>query len=96
MTPLKEPGDLPGAQQKALFEILKIQKDAFRTSELVALMGEAVDGRSVGGVLGSLYRNGYLEKVQGGRDKMWKLSDDAEKSAEQVKEQLKSLKSYWY
>ena len=95
MKELKAVGDLPGAQQKALFAILNLKKPAFRTSEFVQKMGASVDGRSAGAVLGSLYRNGYLEKVQGGRDKMWKLASDAERSKEEIRKQLNKLKAYW-
>jgi hypothetical protein len=95
MTQLKDLGDLPEAQQKALEIILRLKKPAFYTSEFIPKMDEAMNGRSVGGVLGSLYRNGYLEKVQGGRDKKWKLSAEAEKLRNDVRLRLNQVKQYW-
>lgn len=95
MTHLRELDDLPEAQQKALFLILDLKKPSFRTSEVIKEMDGSVSGRSVGAVLGSLYKNGYLEKIQGGRDKMWKLSEKAEQSHRDIKEKFNKVKAYW-
>jgi len=95
MNDIKKLPDLPEAQQKALGLILKLGKPAFRTSELAQKMGEEVRGQSAGAVLGALYRNGYLEKVQGGRDKMWKLSAKAEQLSNEIKQQINKVKQYW-
>lgn len=43
---------------------------------------------------GALYRNGYLEKLSGGRDKMWKLSDEADKARDSIREQREEVKVY--
>ena len=95
MSDLKTLDDLPEAQQKALAVILRIKKPAFRTSELIDKMEGSVSGRSVGGVVGSLFRNGYLQRLQGSRDKMWKLSAEADKSRDMIREQLSEVKQYW-
>jgi hypothetical protein len=95
VTQLKKVADLPEAQQKALFTILRMNKPAVRTSEVYKKMGGVMSGRSVGAVLGSLYRNGYLEKVSGGRDKMWRLSDAAEAVRDEIRKQVAGVKEYW-
>ncbi len=95
MQNLKKVSDLPEAQQKALFTILRMKKPAVRTSEVHENISGNMTGRSVGAVLGSLYRNGYLEKVQGGRDKMWKLSDNAEGVHNELKQAISKVKVYW-
>lgn len=95
MDPLKDIGDLPEAQQKALFTILRLGKPAFRTSEVGKKMAGALSGRSVGAVMNALQRNGYLEKVQGGRDKLWKLSGQAESVREHIRQKISAVKVYW-
>jgi len=95
MSELKTLDDLPEAQQKALAAILRMNKPAFRTSEIAAKMGKNVNGRSVGGVIGSLFRNGYLQRLQGSRDKKWKLSTEADKNRDEIREQLNEVKKYW-
>lgn len=95
MSPLKELDSLPEAQQKALAFILRMKKPSFRTSEVIPKTDDAVSGQSVGGVLGSLFRNGYLQRLQGGRDKLWKLSEEAEQMRSKVQQQLGEVKQYW-
>jgi hypothetical protein len=95
MSALKSVGDLPGAQQKMLNAILRFDRPAFRTSEALMKMEKDATGKSVGAILNALYRNGYLEKVQGGRDKMWKLSDAAELLREEIKQHISLVKVYW-
>lgn len=95
MAQLKELDSLPEAQQKALAVIFRIKKPSFRTSEVIPKMNNSMNGRSVGGVLGSLFRNGYLKRLQGGRDKMWKLSNAAEQLREEIKQQLLEVRAYW-
>ena len=95
MSELKKISDLPESQQKALFTILRMNRPAFRTSEVHKKLSNEMTGRSVGAVLGSLYRNGYLDKVQGGRDKMWKFSSSAETLRDDIKEQISGVKAYW-
>jgi len=92
---LKKVGDLPQAQQKILFTVLRMNKPAFLTSEVHKKVSDEMAGRSVGAVLGSLYRNGYLEKVQGGRDKRWVLSKQAEAVRDKIKQQISDVKVYW-
>lgn len=95
MDPLKDIGDLPEAQQKALFTILRLGKPAFRTSEVGKKMPGALSGRSVGAVMNALQRNGYLEKVQGGRDKMWRLSANADANRDEMSKRISGIKAYW-
>jgi Mn-dependent DtxR family transcriptional regulator len=95
MEVLKELADLPEAQQKALWLILKLDKPAFRTSEIAKKMGGEVSGQSAGAVLGALYRNGYLEKVQGGRDKLWRLSNEVAEIKNEIRKQMAEVKQYW-
>jgi len=96
MTDLKPVEDLVEAQQRVLVFILGLKKPSFRTSDVIRKSAATdADGRSVGAILGSLYKNGYLDKVQGGRDKMWKLSDLAEDYREDIRKELASLKAYW-
>lgn len=95
METLKNIRDLPEGQQKILVTLLKIKTPTFRTSEVVEKLTDEPSGRSVGGVLGSLYRNGYLEKVSGGRDKTWKLSAAAVKATDEIQRQLSDIKRYW-
>ena len=92
---LKKVGDLPEAQQKILFTVLRISKPAFLTSEVHKKVGNKMTGRSVGAILGSLYRNGYLDKVQGGRDKRWVLSKQVESARDEIKQQISDVKVYW-
>ena len=92
---LKKVIDLPEAQQKVLFTVLRTNKLAVHTSEVHKSIGDVMTGRSVGAVLGSLYRNGYLDKVQGGRDKRWVLSKRAEVVRGEIKKQISEVKVYW-
>lgn len=95
MSPLKDLDNLPEAQQKVLSVILYLKKPSFRTSEVVPKMDDKVNAQSVGGVLGSLFRNGFLQRLQGGRDKLWKLSEEAEQTRSKVEQQLGKVKKYW-
>lgn len=95
MNELKKIGDLPEAQQKILFTVLRIGKPAFLTSEVHKKVSDEMTGRSVGAVLGALYRNGYLDKVQGGRDKRWVLSKQADADRDEIKQQISKVKQYW-
>ncbi|MFH1767377.1 MAG: hypothetical protein ABH826_04830 [Patescibacteria group bacterium] len=95
MNELKKVSDLPEAQQKALLAILKMNKPAFRTSEVHEKLSDEMTGRSVGAVLGSLYRNKYLDKVQGGRDKRWVLSKQANAVRDEIRQQISEVKVYW-
>lgn len=95
MSPLKELDSLPEAQQKSLEVVLRLKKPSFRTSEIIPKLDVSMNGRSVGGILGSLFRNGYLQRLQGGRDKLWKLSDDVEQQRDEIKKKLNQVKEYW-
>lgn len=95
METLKPLDSLPEAQQKALDVILRMKKTAFRTSEIAANMPDSTSGHSVGGTVGALFRNGYLQRLQGSRDKKWKLSEAANKSKKAIQNELNELKQYW-
>ncbi|TSC72613.1 MAG: hypothetical protein G01um101438_330 [Parcubacteria group bacterium Gr01-1014_38] len=95
MNDLKQVGDLPGAQQKALYTILRLDKPAFRTSDVRKKMEGTATGKSVGAILNALFRNGYLEKLQGGRDKLWKLSEQAETVRDEIRRKISAVKVYW-
>jgi len=96
---MKKVNELPQNQQKALYAILLLRQKSFLTSEiarkLIRLGWARNEGKSIGGVVSALYRNGFLEKVQGGRDKRWKLSNEAENQLSKVKETIDSIKTYW-
>lgn len=96
---MKKVNDLPQNQQRAFYAILLLRQKSFLTSELaikLARLGWSLNkGKSIGGVISALYRNGFLEKIQGGRDKRWKLSNEAEKQLSELKRIMDSIKTYW-
>jgi len=96
---MKKLNELPQGQQKALYAILLLRQKSFLSSEvargLTKFGWSPNEGKSVGGVMGALYRNGFLEKLQGGRDKRWKLSAEIEKQLSEIKKMIDSIKSYW-
>lgn len=94
-TSLKDFHDLPQTQQKVLAVILRLNKKVFTSSEVTQKLSVRTGGKSGGALLGALYRNGYLEKVAGGRDKVWKLADEAEKVRDDIKAQIFEFKVYW-
>lgn len=95
MKKLREFSDLPQSQQRALDVILRLDKEAFYSSEIQEKIEGRSGGKAAGAILGALYRNGYLEKISGGRDKMWKLAEGAAAAVVQIKQQLKEIKVYW-
>jgi hypothetical protein len=95
VTNLKAISDLPESQQRVLFTILRMGKSAFLTSEVHKKLDRQMTGRSVGALLGALYRNKYLDKVQGGRDKRWVLSKQVEAARDEIKQQISDVKVYW-
>lgn len=92
---LKSIRDLPVSQQKVLLVLFGLKKVTFTTSEIAGKVGEATTGRSIGGVLGSLYRNGYLDKIAGGRDKTWTLAKEVVENKDGLKDSLREVKAYW-
>ena len=87
--------DLPPSQQRALEVILKVKKEAFHSSDVQDKIATKTGGKGAGAVLGALYRNGYLQKVSGGRDKMWKLSEETQKTKTELQKKLTEIKKYW-
>lgn len=92
---LKQIHELPETQQKTLQAIFQLKKDSFNTSDVVKKIEYFVEGKAAGAVLGALYRNGYLEKVQGGRDKRWVLSRQVEAVRDEIRQQISQVKIYW-
>lgn len=92
---LKKVHELPETQQRALQAILLLKKDSFNTSDVVKKIEDFVTGKAAGAVLGALYRNGYLDKVQGGRDKRWILSKQVEAVRDEIRQQILEVKIYW-
>lgn len=95
VTELKEVFDLPEAQQRALHAILQLKGDTFRTSEVAKRIEDFVEGKAAGAVLGALYRNGYLKKLSGGRDKAWRLVDEAVKVRVELRKHIEEAKTSW-
>lgn len=91
---IKDFFDLPRQQQVALGKIFKINKRIFLSSE-VAKRISRLSGKSTGAILGALYRNGYLKKISGGRDKAWRLSDKASKAEKQLRKHALEVEVYW-
>lgn len=87
--------ELPPAQQRVLQAILQLQKSVFHTSEVARKIESFARGKAAGGVLGALYRNGYLKKLSGGRDKTWRLSDEAIKARDELKQHIGEVKVSW-
>ncbi|MFH1353770.1 MAG: hypothetical protein ABIH36_00615 [bacterium] len=92
---LKEVFDLPQAQQRALYAILQFRQDTFRTSDVARKIEDFVEGKAAGAVFGALYRNGYLKKLSGGRDKSWRLSDEAIKTRDELRRHIGEVKISW-
>lgn len=92
---LKRVFELPESQQRALQAIFQLKKDSFNTSDVVKKIEDFVAGKAAGAVLGALYRNDYLDKVQGGRDKRWVLSKQAEAIRDEIRRQISAVKVYW-
>lgn len=67
--------DLTSAQQKVLQIVLQIPAFTFNTADIIAKSAHfSADGQAIGGVLGSLYRLGMLERLSGGRNKEWRVA----------------------
>lgn len=91
-----EINNLSPSQQMALWIILKEDKKAFYTSEVAKSKFFTDKGKkAIGGIMSALYRNGLIEKVSGGRDKLWKLSPAVEKNKKVYKNELYKVKAYW-
>lgn len=88
--------NLSPSQQVALWVILKFNKKSFFSSEIAGSEYLTEKGRkAIGGILGALSRNGFIEKVSGGRDKLWKLNSLIENNKEFYKKEITKVKTYW-
>ena len=92
---IKPFADLPQAQQRALDVILRLKKDAFYSSDVQERIETRSGGKGAGAVLGALYRNNYLKKISGGRDKLWALTDEAKRIRPELLENILEVKGYW-
>jgi len=92
---LKTVFELPQAQQRALQAIFQLRRDVFRTSDVARKIENFAQGKAAGAVLGALYRNGYLKKLSGDRDKAWRLSDEAVKAQKDIREHMGEVKVSW-
>ena len=93
---LKTVFELPQAQQRALHAILRLRRDVFRTSDVSRKIEDFAKGKAAGAVLGALYRNGFLKKISGDRDKTWRLADEASRMRDELRGALSEVKEYWY
>jgi len=88
--------DLSTSQQMALWVILRAGKKSFYTSEIAKSPFFTAKGKkAIGGIMSALYRNGIIEKISGGRDKLWKLSPSVERDKKSYKDKLFEAKAYW-
>lgn len=88
--------NLSSSQQVVLWIILHFKQKSFLSSEVTkSKFFTEEGGKAIGGILGALYRNGFIEKISGGRDKLWRLNDEIEKNKECYKDQLFKVKAYW-
>lgn len=72
---LQSVSDLTTMQQQVLKIVLQISDYTFNSRDIIEKSAHFnADGQAIGGVLGSLYRLGFLEKVAGGRNKGWRLA----------------------
>ncbi len=101
---------LPIRQQIGLWVLLRFadaQNDdfSFHSSEFAEVFQKflpekvkknALDfGRSIGGILSGLSRNGLLTKLSGDRDVLWTFSNEIKKQFEDYKKYLFEMKRYW-
>lgn len=101
---------LPVTQQLGLWVILQMpgagsNAFSFRSSDfsqrarkfvMPALTTSSVDyGKFTGGVLSGLFRNGFLVRLAGGRNKVWTLSEEIRTNFEEYKKTLFEVKTYW-
>lgn len=87
---------LSSSQQVALWVILRFKEKSFYTSEVAESKFFTEQGKkSIGGILGALLRNGFIVKVSGGRDKLWKLSVEIENNKDFYLKELFKVKTYW-
>lgn len=88
--------NLSSSQQVALWVILKLNRKSFYTSEVTNSKVFTEQGKkAVGGIMSALYRNGIIEKVSGGRDKLWKLNPSVEEEKEFYIQEITKVKAYW-
>lgn len=88
--------DLSPNQQVALWVILHFRHKSFYTSEVAASSLFTRKGKyAIGGIMSSLHKNGVIERLSGGRDKLWKLNETVGKNREFYKREIFKVKAYW-
>ena len=88
--------NLSTSQQVALWVILRLRHKSFFSSEVAQSSVFSEEGKkAIGGILSSLYRNGFIEKVSGGRDKLWRLNKEIENKRDFYKKEITKVKTYW-
>lgn len=88
--------NLSPSQQVALWVILHLKQKSFYTSEVAKSNLFTKKGKyAIGGIMSSLYKNGVVERLSGGRDKLWKLSNAIEENREFYKKEISKVKVYW-
>lgn len=102
----KKVRDLPVLQQVGLYFILhkldSLKNESFKSSQFSQAMQEfikvkdaAQHGKTIGGVLSSLSRNGLIERVSGGRDPSWIIAEEVSKKKSAYKKAVFDIKTYW-
>lgn len=97
---------LPARQQIALWVILKKFHKPKGTWFTVAEFAEETKkyfltddskdlARIMGGMLSSLYRNGMVTQLTGGRKPVWQVVPELHKNAEKYREAMFPVISYW-
>lgn len=97
---------LPARQQIALWVILKKFHKPKGTWFTVAEFSEEVKnfflydslddlGRILGGLLSSLYRNGMITQLTGGRKPVWQVVPELHKHAEDYRQAMFPVITYW-
>lgn len=103
---LKKVRDLPVLQQVGLYYVLdklhSPKSEGFKSSEFSQIMlayiktkDAAQHGKTIGGILSSLSRNGLIERVSGGRDPSWTISDEVKEQRLAYKKAVFNIKTYW-
>ena len=88
--------NLSSSQQVALWVIFHFKEESFFSSEVAQSKIFTDHGKkAIGGILCSLYRNGFIEKVSGGRNKLWRLNAEIEKKKNYYLKELFKVKTYW-
>lgn len=103
---LKKVTSLPARQQIALWVILsKFNKpkgtwftvaDFAEETRKYFLADDTTDlARILGGILSSLYRNGMITQLTGGRKPVWQVVPELHKNAKKYRDSMFGVVTYW-